>query len=360
VIFISTLIAVSNARDLRPYNGTKKTFTAEFDKHELNIVGNSNKPGEPSQMSFSFSVKEGFPRLRVRFFKHSGNGKEAEKISKVFNVNLEALLEVNGIPSSANLTAARAARSLYFRRLSSADKAKWSPLALTKTKVDNATLYKATTHLNLVNHPIFKNLNISMIVEISDSFVKYNGQALDPLGLKYSLHISDFPYAKPDTHLTLIKSIWAQERNAKFNNKTKTSSSSTANGQLLVNDQFGLIDWESTIKADGVDLPVEVSELFRNSEDVEDDDKEPDKLLPVLLGFNFPRAKTLFWDPYVGCSADSNAAADADVINNKGDTNMANVDGSISQGSKNQGVASEVSINFLLFLILSVLSMIYA
>jgi hypothetical protein len=127
---------------------------------------------------------------------------------------------------------------------------------------------------------------------------------LNPLGQKYRLYIHDFPFGKDDTHLALIKSVWAQEKRITFNNGTK-GASLTKNGQLIVNDKFGLVDWASDFlpmdSNRNSNQPVTVSDMIKSSDAKENEDK----LLPHILAFSFPRANSLIWDPYIGNAADS-------------------------------------------------------
>jgi len=292
-------------KDLRPKNGVAKPFNpltcGESFVLNRKVTANTTQ----SMVQFFFAIQDGSPTFRVTTTDKGESGLEDTKTRNTFKVSIEGVLEVPDNLPYSNLTFDKSVRSVGFHRLAGNDKAKWTKLNCSVSTVSGATLYKASTRLKFINHPTFLNLNFSLDIQVSDQFLNLGQGAVDPNGQKYSILIDGWPYSKPNTHLAIIKSVWAKSRTVSFTNGTKVGNSTASNGQLIVDDKFGLVDWDSTIQADGVTSPVIVSDLFR-SIDV-DEDGDSDKLLPKLLAFHLPRAKTLFWDPYLGLSSDNSA-----------------------------------------------------
>jgi len=290
--------------DRRLKKGEKKSFETDYDSTSFTIKGKTKSSGESGSIQYKFSFDDGIPKFRVTASKKIDGIKDSRQRT-AFEVGIEGLLEVNGNPSASSLSINNATKALFFRKLDDKTKQKWSKLMFSQVSTDNGTIYTATTMILFKDDPKYGNLNVTLKVQVADSFINLGSQGIiDPMGQKYSIYIKDWSYAQPSTHLTLIKSVKAVERSVKFNNGTVSGASSTVNGQILVNDNFGLVDWKSTIEVDGVESPVVVSELFKSS-DVDDDDRDEDKLLPKVLGFNFPRGTSLIWDPYVGFAAES-------------------------------------------------------
>lgn len=309
--FLGFLIFKVSAYSLRQSSGKRKPFNAPSCSNGFSLIGKtSDSATSKSMVHFVFNIENGSPVFRIVAALNGETGLADTKSRSSFRVEFEGLLEVNGIPSTGNLTFDSAEKYLPFKKMDVKDKAKWSKTNCSEETVSGSTIYRSVSTLKFSEHTKYKNLNLTLEVKVSDSFIKVNSGTLDPNGLKYSLYIDGWPYSQNTSHLALVKSIWAKSKTSIKTEDSKELKTST-NGELIVDDKFGIVDWDSTISADGISLPVVVSNLFK-SVDVDEKNDDEDKLSPQLLAFHFPRANTLIWDPYIGLSSEypgvSNAA----------------------------------------------------
>eukprot|EP01060_Flectonema_neradi_P002260 TRINITY_DN11378_c0_g1_i3.p1 TRINITY_DN11378_c0_g1~~TRINITY_DN11378_c0_g1_i3.p1 ORF type:complete len:404 (+),score=96.04 TRINITY_DN11378_c0_g1_i3:53-1264(+) len=232
---------------------------------------------------FRFSVV-GFPSLRLTHYSHDN------ETHALTNYRV-ALFGVSEVDNNTDPVASPNYQSLIGLPLM------WSPIEITKTEGENATLYNLST-----TRTFWNGMTVRWDTSISTNDALVEDEAwLDPSTVKYSFHVKNFPY-KFDTpsYLALVGVVSATEISAVI---IGDESSIEAGGSISLGG--GTLKWDTWVNADGIagsikteDLDTSSDEEYLDGELSSDDDHLPgekNKYLAWVIDADKP--SEVYWDP---------------------------------------------------------------